>query len=39
MIIREQDLGGIDFPLIAPSLQIDGLAKLLPPELAKKLEL
>jgi hypothetical protein len=32
-------LGGIDFPLIAPSLEIEGLAKLLPPEIAKKLEL
>jgi hypothetical protein len=39
MIIRDQDMGGIDFPLIAPRLQVDGLAKLLPPEIAKKLDL
>ena len=39
IIIREQDLGGIDFPLIAPSLDIEPFSKLLPPELAKKLDL
>ena len=34
VIIRDQDIGGIDFPLIAPTLQIEGLAKLLPQDLA-----
>lgn len=39
IIIREQDLGGVDFPLIAPSLEIEPFGKLLPPDIAKKLDL
>ena len=39
IIIRDQDLGGIDFPLIAPAVVIDGLESFLPKEIAKKLNL
>ena len=38
-IIIEPDLDGIDFPLIAEKLKIEGLKSLLSPELAEKLDL
>ena len=38
-IITEQDIDGVDFPLIAKSFQVEPLAKLLTPEIAEKLNL
>jgi len=38
-IIVEPDLDGVDFPLIAEKLKIDGLKYLLSPELVEKLDL
>jgi hypothetical protein len=38
-IIIDPDLDGIDFPLIAMKLKVDGLKSLLSPELVQKLDL
>jgi hypothetical protein len=38
-IIQDQDIGGIDFPLIAKHLQVVPFAELLEPELVMKLKL
>jgi len=38
-IIQDQEIGGIDFPLVAKHLQVTPFAELLEPELGAKLNL